>query len=132
MAGTSSERPSAERPSTYRKVETMAKKDDPFNANPDAPEDEQDPTTLGDAAQSALSDIVDGAAVQDPLEGTDYLKVKFVGMSMDSLDDDISLGDQITFTVQARCIGNGVDLSKQDGHEKRYVKMDVQSVVISD
>jgi hypothetical protein len=86
--------------------------------------------SLGEAAQSALHEFGDDGAVQEPLEGTDYLKVKFMGMSMDSLDEDIELGSLMTFTVEARCIGEGTDISKTDGHKKRFVKMDVQSVKV--
>jgi hypothetical protein len=110
----------------------------PFSAVGDETEGEIDPATvdtegmgkLGDAALAALDDFSDGAAEQEPLDGTDYLKVKFLGMSMDSLEDDIPLGQELTFLVRARCIGEGTDISKQDGHKKRFRKMDVQSVKI--
>ena len=102
----------------------------PFSVGDEAID--EDLVQLGDAAAAAIGDAVDGAAIQDPLEGTDYLKVKFVGMSMDSLEDTIQLGSNLTFVVQARCIGEGTDLSKVDGHEKRFVKMDVQSVKIQE
>lgn len=87
---------------------------------------------LGDAALAAIGeDSMDGA-LQEPLDGTDYLKVKFVGMSMDSLEDSIPLGAEMTFIVKARCIGEGTDISKQDGHKKRFVKMDVSSVIVDE
>jgi hypothetical protein len=114
-------------------------KNDPFNPNAeDTAADEAAAETelpegmvsLGDAATSALSEFGDEGSTQDPLDGTDYLKVKFMGMSMDSLEDEIELGSMMTFTVQARCIGEGTDISKQDGHKKRFVKMDVQSVKV--
>lgn len=115
-------------------------KNDPFNPDAEAAVEGEEGTelpegmvSLGDAATSALSEFggEDGVE-QDPLEGTDYLKVKFMGMSMDSLEDDIALGAMMTFTVQARCIGEGTDISKTDGHKKRFVKMDVQSVKVVD
>lgn len=108
-------------------------KNDPFNPTEDgetAADLPENVVSLGEAAQSALSEFGDDGAEQEPLEGTDYLKVKFVGMSMDSLEDEIALGSLLTFTVEARCIGEGTDISKQDGHKKRFVKMDVQSVQI--
>ena len=111
---------------------TKAATENPFSAVPDQePTDEQmdgDLVPLGEAAQQALSEFGDDAAVQEPLDGTDYLKVKFVGMSMDSLEDEIPLGKEMTFLVRARCIGDGNEMSKQDGHIKRFVKMDVSSV----
>lgn len=106
---------------------------DPFNPEADGESTElpEGVVSLGDAATSALSEFGgENGVEQDPLEGTDYLKVKFVGMSMDSLEDEIALGSLLTFTVEARCIGEGTDISKQDGHKKRFVKMDVQSVQI--
>ena len=111
----------------------------PFSAvqDPDAEiepdgSDIDDKGNLGDAAAAALEGFDDGAAQQDPLDGTDYLKVKFVGMSMDSLEEEIPLGKELVFTVRARCTGNGNEMSKQDGHIKRFVKMDVQSVQIKE
>lgn len=93
----------------------------------------QDVTTLGEAAASAFGENLEGiGGAQETLEGTDYLKVRFVGMSMDSLDDEISLGDELTFIVRARCVGEGTDLAKTDGHKRKFVKMDVQSVTIKD
>lgn len=94
---------------------------------------EQDVTTLGEAAASAFGDNLEGIhGAQETLDGTEYLKVRFVGMSMDSLDDEIGLGDELTFIVRARCVGEGTDLAKTDGHKRRFVKMDVQSVTIKD
>lgn len=106
---------------------------DPFS--PTATDEDDDGVldgvvSLGDAAQSAMAEFGDDGATQEPLDGTDYLKVKFMGMSMDSLEDEIELGTMMTFVVEARCIGTGTDLSKQDGHQKRYAKMDVQSVKV--
>lgn len=95
-------------------------------------EQEQDMTTLGEAAASAFGDLESIGGAQEALDGTEYLKVRFVGMSMDSLDDEIGLGDELTFVVRARCVGEGTDLAKTDGHKRRFVKMDVQSVTIKD
>ncbi|QOP66226.1 hypothetical protein SEA_DANIELLEIGNACE_86 [Arthrobacter phage DanielleIgnace] len=93
----------------------------------------QDPVKLGDAAQAAFGENLEGlSGTQEELDGTDFLKVKFVGMSMDSLDREIGLGDEYTFLVKARCTGNGTDLAKTDGHQRRFVKMDVNSVIIKE
>ena len=94
---------------------------------------DQEPVTLADAAASAFGENLEGlSGTQEELDGTDFLKVKFVGMSMDSLEDSIELGDEFTFVVRARCVGEGTDLAKTDGHKRRFVKMDVSSVVIKD
>lgn len=106
---------------------TGTKTRDPFSTDTEE-EIGENVVSLGDAAQSALDSYGEDGAVQEPLDGTDYLKVKFMGMSMDSLEDEIQLGEMKTFIVEARCIGTGTDLSKQDGHQKRFAKMDVQSV----
>lgn len=121
---------------------------DPFNAsmevvdgekvedeeyNEDDVEFTQPPVSLADAAQSAFGENLEGlSGTQEELDGTDYLKVKFVGMAMDSLDREIELGDEFTFLVKARCVGEGKDLAKTDGHTRRFVKMDVNSVIIKE
>lgn len=96
--------------------------------------EENDPTMLGDAATEALNDLAaDGySATQDVLEETDYLKVRFVGMSFDSLDKNIKIGDEMTFTVRARCVGTAEEASKVDGQIRHIAKMDVQSVTLKD
>lgn len=95
-------------------------------------EDYSEPVRLGDAAQSALSDLSDGeyAGTQDVLADTDFLKVRFVGMSFDSLDKSVKIGDEMTFLVRARCIGTAEEASKQDGSIRHIAKMDVQSVTL--
>lgn len=110
----------------------MTKTADPFTPEQEAEMVEQDMTTLGEAAASAFGDLEGIPGTQEALDGTEYLKVRFVGMSMDSLDDEIELGQELTFVVRARCVGEGVDLAKTDGHKRRFVKMDVQSVTIKD
>jgi hypothetical protein len=88
---------------------------------------------LADAAASAFGDNLDSlAGTQEELDGTDYLKARFVGMAFDSLDREIHIGDEIVFTVKARCLGEGSEASKSDGRVRRYVKMDVQSVTIAE
>ena len=92
--------------------------------------DKQEPASLADAAQQAMADVLEGGATQDVLDDTDYTKVKFVGMSFDSLDKDVKIGDEKTFIVRARCIGTADEASKRDGSIRHVVKMDVQSVVL--
>lgn len=82
---------------------------------------------LGDAAATAVSHIGDPS--QHALEGMENLnKVKFVGMSMDSLDDLPKIGDEVTFLVRTRCVGTGEE-EMRDGHVRHFAKMDVQSVI---
>lgn len=91
---------------------------------------DRSPVGLGDAAAEALAGVAEHGATQDVLEGTDYTKVKFVGMAFDSLDKDIAIGDEKTFTVRARCMASGDEASKRDGQIRHIVKMDVQAVAL--
>jgi hypothetical protein len=80
---------------------------------------------LGDAARAAIGHT--GEPTQDPLEGTEFLKVKFVGMAIDSLEEQIPLGEERTFIVKARCNGQSVELM-ENGTERRTARMKVSSV----
>lgn len=92
---------------------------------------EQEPVTLADAAASAFGENLEGlSGSQEELDGMEYTKAKFVGMSYDSLDREIEIGDEITFLVKARCVGKGDEERKTDHRINTYVKMDVQSVVV--
>lgn len=82
---------------------------------------------LGDVASGAL----DGVESQEVLEGTDYTKIKFVGMSTDLLEDTLKIGDVEHFVVKARCVGVGTE-EMADGHLRNYRKMKVESVSIKD
>lgn len=87
-------------------------------------------TRLGDAALAAIGSgtQLDGAAVQDPLDGTDFSKVKLLGMGYDSLETDFKLGEERTFVVRGKCTANGIELIGQDQHERRVVKFKVESI----
>ena len=89
-----------------------------------------EPVGLGDAAMAALTEMTETAgAAQTEFENMDYAKVKFVGMSFDSLETNIVIGDEHTFLVRARCVGTG-DEALKDGHIRHVVKMDVSSVLL--
>lgn len=66
---------------------------------------------------------------EQPLDGTDYAKVKFVGMAFDDLDRQIGIGDELVLSVRARCVGVGQE-QMHDG-VRRIVKMRTTSVVVS-
>lgn len=61
---------------------------------------------------------------QEPIEGLDACRVKFVGMSMDSLDDPPEIDDEMTFIVRTRCVGAGRKRMK-DGELRRTRDMEV-------
>lgn len=94
-----------------------------------AKKDGSGPVSLAEAAESALGDIEeqDGAA-QAVLEGTDYTKIKFVGMSFDTLDTDVKIGDEMTFTVRGRVKGVA-DEEDAKGNVNHVAKVKVSSVV---
>lgn len=87
-------------------------------------EQSTEPVSLAEAAASALSGIDGG---QGELEGTQATKVKFVGMQYDAFEEDIRIGDEMSFAVRARCVGIGDELIKVDQHTRHYVKMEVLS-----
>lgn len=83
---------------------------------------------LGAVAQDSL----EGVEGQGVLDETDYTKVKFLGMGMNSLNHDIKIGDVMDFHVRARCIGVGDEAGKNDDQIRHIVKMDVQSTSVID
>jgi len=92
-------------------------------------EKKSEPTSLADAADSAMSEIgsEDGAA-QQMLDGTAYTKVKFVGMSFDSLEHDQKIGDEVIFVVRGRVKGIA-DEEDAKGNVQHVAKVKVSSVV---
>lgn len=75
------------------------------------------------------TDTTEHVTGQDALDGTDYTKVKFVGMALDALDQDIDIGDELEFRVRARCVGVGDD-EMNGGMVRHAAKMKVSSVVV--
>lgn len=86
--------------------------------------DEYDDDLAG-AATASLSGVEPD---QDMLEGTDTLKVKFVGVQYDSLDFDLEIGQEMSFIVEGRVVGVGTE-EMADGHRREYAKFKVRSVV---
>lgn len=66
-------------------------------------------------------------ADQQQLDGTDYTRVKFVGVKYDTLLPDLKIGDELEFTVRGRIKGTGEEEMK-DGHLGKTVKLEVSSV----
>jgi len=83
------------------------------------------PDDLGEIAGEALH----GVEQQEMLDDTEFTKVRFVGMSLDSLSDQFKIGDEMEFRVRARCLAVGDEARKGDLSSVRHVvKMDVLSV----
>lgn len=61
---------------------------------------------------------------QEPIEGLESVRVKFVGMSMDSLEDPPEIDDEMTFVVRMRCVGSGRQRMK-DGELRHTRSMEV-------
>jgi len=93
----------------------------------DQVEDTQIDDDLGDIASGTL----EGVEVQEMLDGTDMVKIKFVGMSTDVVEDTMKIGDEEFFLVRARCVGVGSE-EMADGHVRQFRKMRVESVKIKE
>jgi hypothetical protein len=64
---------------------------------------------------------------EQPFEGTDYTRVKFVGVRYDTLVPDLKIGDEHEFKVRGVVVGTG-DERKADGTIGHTVKLEVSSV----
>jgi hypothetical protein len=64
---------------------------------------------------------------QEELDGTDYAKIKFVGMSFDELNDVPGLGERMRFEVEGTVVGRGGELLETGG-ERRVAKVKVDRV----
>lgn len=67
---------------------------------------------------------------EEPLEGMEYVKAHFVGMGYDSLEAAPAIGDELTFTVKARCRGVG-DEEMKTGAIRTVAKFEVLSTVLA-
>ena len=110
--------------------------DSPFKTPvAEAPENEEidesrEPVSLADAASSALGGIADeDGAAQPELEGMDYTKVRFVGVSYDALETAPEMGTEMEFVVRGRVTGHGEE-EMADGHIRKFAKVKVSSVVL--
>ena len=93
-----------------------------------AKDEESGPVSLADAASSSLSAVADmDGAAQAELEGTDYTKVRFVGVQYDALETTPSIGTEMEFVVKGRVVGHGEE-QMSDGHLRKYAKVKVSSV----
>lgn len=87
------------------------------------------PVSLADAAAAAQEGIADqDGAAQAMLEGTEYTKIKFVGMSFDTLDTDVKIGDEMSFIVKGRVKGVA-DEEDAKGNVNHVAKVKVSSVI---
>lgn len=64
------------------------------------------------------------AQQQEPIEGMDACRVKFVDMSMDKLEAAPAIDDQMEFVVSAVCVGRTRERMK-DGELRDTAKMRV-------
>ncbi|MGH7687650.1 MAG: hypothetical protein ACREN2_12660 [Candidatus Dormibacteria bacterium] len=68
---------------------------------------------------------------QEPIEGLEACRVKFVGMSMDSLENPPEIDDEMTFLVHTRCVGSGRQRMK-DGELRLTRSMEVLTLEAQD
>jgi hypothetical protein len=87
-----------------------------------------EPVSLASVAAGVVDEMADGTS--DTLDGTDFTKIKFVGMSADLVEESIKIGSEVTFTVKSRCVGIGEE-ELADGHIRDFRKMHVVSVVVA-
>lgn len=67
----------------------------------------------------------------DPLPGTDYTKVRFVGVQFDALETKLTVGQEGTYLVHGRVKSVGEE-EMADGHKRRFAKIKVDSVIEHD
>lgn len=80
------------------------------------------------AAGDGLAAVPDPA---EPLPGTDYTKVRFVGVQFDALEGKMKVGQEGTFLVHGRVKSAG-DEELADGSRRKFAKIKVDSVVKHD
>lgn len=81
--------------------------------------------SLGEAADAGLTNLGE----QDALDGMESAtKIKFVGMSYDTLDDAPTIGSEVVFLVRGRVVGHGQE-EMADGHVRETAKVKVLSVI---
>lgn len=81
---------------------------------------------LGAAAGAGFDDDVDQPALVP--EGT---KVRFVGVNFEDTENRWKLGDEVTFLVKGRIVGDTEEIMA-DGHHRNTLKVDVRSVMPAD
>jgi hypothetical protein len=64
---------------------------------------------------------------QEPIEGLDTARVRFVDMSLDELGNPPEIDDEMQFTVNAVCVARSQERMK-DGELRRTAKMRVLSL----
>jgi len=99
----------------------MAKKND-------LGDDDGGGVSLADAAEEALDEFGDGT--QEHLPGTNYSKVKFVGMAWETAEVP-GLKEEVEFVVRGVVVGHGEDVMA-DGDIREFAKVKVTSVVRRD
>jgi len=89
-------------------------------------------TDLGDVARAGLDDAgFEGGANQGMLEGTNFTKIGFRGVSYDALETDPKIGDAMSFIVRGRVVDVG-DRLMADSHVQHRAQIDVSSVLLLD
>lgn len=83
---------------------------------------------LAAAAAEGMDD--DGTEGQAHLPGTDFARVKFVGMAWETAAVP-TLKEEVTFIVRGLCVGHGEEVMA-DGDVREIAKVKVLSVVRSE
>jgi hypothetical protein len=64
---------------------------------------------------------------QEPLDGLEACRVKFVDVALDEIDEPPDIDDRMHFTVEAICVGRTTERMK-DGELRRTAKMRVTAL----
>ena len=100
--------------------------DDPVEDEaPYIDDDGADVVSLADAAKGAMSS--EPEPIQEHLDGTNYAKVKFVGMAWESAEIP-GLKDDVEFTVKGTVVGHGEQVMA-DGTIREVATVKVIEVV---
>lgn len=98
-------------------------------AVPDAPDDLDDgllpEDDLAGAADAAMAD--DPEPQQDSLPGTDYARMKFVGMAWETPERP-GLKEEVEFQIRGKCVGHTEEVMA-DGTIRELAKIKVDSIV---
>lgn len=108
----------------------MTEPTDPPN---DPPGEYPQEDNLGEVAEASLTvpGMPSTDATQEPLEGTDYTVLSFLGMKYTKLEDVPKIGDLLRFEVEVVVVGDGNELMA-NGTVRHIVKVKPTAIVLLD
>lgn len=122
---TAAEKAAEEAASTPAEGEEPIEDDTPYIEDEDGFAEPDNVVSLADAAMTAMDD--EGDPTQEHLDGTNFAKVKFVGMAWESAEIP-GLKDEVEFTVKGTVVGHGQQVMA-DGDIREVATVKVTEVV---